>query len=205
MVVGTSLTNDGEVFSQPSLYRTLIGSLQYLTYTRPDIAFTVNKLSQFMATPKLQHWLACKRLLRYIKGTIGLGLVFTSTPKDLSLVVYTDVDHAGCPVTRRSTSGYCVYIGPNLVVWGSKKQSVVARSVGEAEYRDVALEVTELLGLKQLLSELGYSCETTPVVWCDNLTAKSMAENLVYHSRRKHIGVDVHFVCEKVENGKVEI
>ena len=206
MAAGTSLTDDGDLFSQPQLYRTLIGSLQYLTYTtRLDIAFTVNKLSQFMAAPKMQHWLACKRLLRYIKGTAGLSLIFSSSTEDLSLMVYTDADHAGCKVTHQSTTGFCVYLDKNLIVWGSKKQPVVARSMGEAKYRAVALGVTELVWLKHLLLELGYSYEATPIVWCDNLAAKSMAENPVYHSRTKHIGVDVHFVREKVENGEVEI
>ena len=139
MVLGISLTNEGDVFPNPSLYRTLIGSLQYLTYTRPNIAFVVNKLSQYLSIPKVQHWTACKRLLRYIKGTIGLGLWFSSSIGDLSLKVYTDADHAGYKETRRSTSGFSVFLGNNLIVWGSKKQSVVVRLVGEAEYRAVAL------------------------------------------------------------------
>lgn len=147
-----SLTNDGEVFSNPSLYRTLIGSLQYLTYTRPDIAFVVNRLSQFLASLKVQHWVACKRLLRYLKGMVGYGLFFSPSPDSLDLSVYTDADQPGCKVTRRSTSGFCAFLGCNLIVWGSRKQTVVARSVGEAEYRAIAQGVTELLWLKSLFS-----------------------------------------------------
>lgn len=85
MAAGVSLTDEGELFFNPSLYRTLIGSLQYLTYTCLDIAFTFNKLSQFLSSPKIQHWLTCKRLLQYLKGTVGLGLVFTLSRDDLSL------------------------------------------------------------------------------------------------------------------------
>ena len=103
--LGVSLTNEGEPFSNPSLYRTIVGSLQYLAYTRSDIAFVVNKLSQFLSSLKQQHWLACKRLLRCLKGTVGLGLLFAPCLGDLSLTVYIDADHVDCKVTRKSTSG----------------------------------------------------------------------------------------------------
>ena len=149
---GFCLTDDGEVFPNPSLYRTLIGSLKYLTYMRPNLAFVVNCLSQFLTAPKLQHWTACKRLLRYLKGTLGYGLFFSPSPGDLTLLVYADANHAGCKITRRSTSGLCVYLGSNLIVWSSRKQSVVAGSVGEAEYRGIAQGVTELLWLKSLFT-----------------------------------------------------
>ena len=114
--LAVSLTDEGEPFVDSSLYRTIVGSLQYLTYTRPDIAFGVNKLSHFLSNPKQQHWLACKRLLRYLKGTVGLGLFFSPSNTDLSLNVYTDADHAGCRVSRRSTSEVCVFLGNNLRV-----------------------------------------------------------------------------------------
>ena len=139
---GFSLTNEGEMLSNPSLYRTLVGFLQYLTYTPPDIVFVVNRLSQFLAAPKVQHWVACKRLLKYLKGTVDYGLLFSLSPGNLAISVYTDADHAGCKVTRRSTSEFCAFLGYNLIVWGSRKQTVVARSVGEAEYRDIAQGVT---------------------------------------------------------------
>ena len=97
----------------------------------------VNKLGQFLSSPKQQHWLVCKRLLTYLKGTIGLGLLFTPS-SDLPIEVYTDADPYGYRVTRKSTSGLCVYLGNILLVWSSKKQSVAARSVGETEYRALA-------------------------------------------------------------------
>ena len=122
MAAGISLTDEGESFSNPSLYRTLIGSLPYLTYTCLDIAFTVNKLSQFLSNPKSQHWLACKRLFRYLKGTIGLRLVFSPSPDDLSLQVYTDADHTDCKVTGRSTSGF-VSISEEILLSGGPRNN----------------------------------------------------------------------------------
>lgn len=123
----------------------------------------------------------------------------------MGLNIFIDADHARCKVTRKSTSGLCVFLGCNLLVWSSRKQLVVARSVGEAEYRVVAQGVAEILWLKSLLSKLGYPCEKTPILWCDNLAAKSMAENPIFHSRTKHIEIDVHFVREKIENGDFDV
>ena len=118
--LAVSFTDEGELFLDPSLYRTIVGSLQYLTYTRLDISFVVNILSQFLTTPKLQHWTVCKRLLRHLKGSIGLGLCFTSSP-DMTLTVFTDADHAGFKVSRKSTSGIYVFLVSNLLVWSSRK------------------------------------------------------------------------------------
>lgn len=131
--------------------------------------------------------------------------MFTPSSLDLPLSVYTDADHAGRKITKQSTSGWCVFLGNNLLVWGSKKQTMVARSVGEAEYRAVDQGVTEILWLKSLFHELGFSCSAPPILWCDNLAAKSISENPIFHSRTKHIEIDVHFVWEKVECGAVEI
>ena len=132
-------------------------------------------------------------MLRYLKGTLGLGLLFALVPIDLPLVVYTDADHVGCRVTRQLTSGVCVFLENNLIVWSSWKQLVVAQSVGEDKYRVIAQGVTEILWLKSLFAELGYQCVHTPIVWSDNMDAKSIAENLVFHSRTEHIEIDVHF------------
>ncbi|XP_028081589.1 uncharacterized protein LOC114283003 [Camellia sinensis] len=106
-------------FSQPSLYRSLVGALQYLTITRPDLAFAVNHACQFLQTPLTSHFALVKRLLRYLKGTLHLGLQFS--PGRLTLHAFSDSDWAGCSLDRRSTTGYCAFLGPNLISWSAKK------------------------------------------------------------------------------------
>lgn len=121
MAVNTKLSKySGESFSDPSLYRSTIGALQYLTLTRPDIAFTVNKLSQFLHAPSADHWVACKRLLRYLKGTATVGLKFSKS-SSYCLEAFSDADWAGCTDNRRSTGGHCIFFLSNLVIWNSKK------------------------------------------------------------------------------------
>ena len=195
----------GNLFENPSLYRSLIGGLQYLTLSRPDIAFSVNKLSQFLQSPTDEHWKTCKRVLRYLKGTSSLGFHFKPTDR-LVLEAYADADWASSLDDRRSTSGYCIYLGGNLVVWSSKKQHVVTLSSCESEYRAVAQTATEIVWLKSLLCELGVSLHNTcPIVWCDNTGAGLMTVNPVFHSRTKHIEIAVHFVREKVESKELEV
>ncbi|KAF5455583.1 hypothetical protein F2P56_025143 [Juglans regia] len=135
---------DGPDFEDPTLYRSTVGSLQYLSLTRPDVAYAVNKVCQFMHTPKTPHWQAVKRILRYLKHTAHLGLHIKPS-SDYSLHAFTDADWAGCPDDRRSTGGFCIFLGPNLVSWGSKKQSTIACSTTEAEYKALANTTAELL------------------------------------------------------------
>lgn len=128
---------DSPVFEQPTVYRSIIGALQYLTLTRPDISFAVNKLSQFLQAPTNDHWKACKRVLRYLRGTTEYGLHF-SPAKQLFLEGVADADWASSTDDRKSTSSYCIYFGGNLIAWSSKKQKVVALSSAESEYRSIA-------------------------------------------------------------------
>jgi hypothetical protein len=121
------------------------------------------------------------------------------------LIVYSDADWAGCPDTRRSTSGYCVYLGDNVVSWSSKRQVTVSRSSAEAEYRSVAHAVAEAVWLRQLLVEHHRPIERATIVYCDNISAVYMASNLVQHRRTKHIEIDIHFVREKVALGEVRV
>ena len=123
---------DSDPFEHVSLYRSTVGSLQYLTMTRPDIAFTVNRLSQYLQAPTVKHWAACKRQLRYLAGTQRQGLRFTPA-HTLALTAFSNADYASNLDDRRSTSGVCVYLGPNLIAWSAKKQEVVSRSSTEAE------------------------------------------------------------------------
>lgn len=186
--------------SDPHLYRSVVGALQYVTITRPEIAFSVNKVCQFMAHPLEDHWKAVKRILRYLKGTLSYGLELkpaANTTTVFSLCAFSDADWASDPDDRRSTSGYCLFFGPNLVSWSSKKQALVARSTTEAEYRSMAHATAELLWVQSLLQEIRISF-TKPVLYCDNMSAIALSHNPVLHARTKHMELDIHFVREKV-------
>ncbi|XP_045789477.1 uncharacterized mitochondrial protein AtMg00810-like [Trifolium pratense] len=195
------MPNQGESFSDPGRYRRLVGKLNYLTMTRPDISFAVSVVSQFLNSPCDSHWDAVVRILRYIKGSPGRGIVYENRGHN-NVVAYTDADWAGCPSDRRSTSGYCVLIGGNLISWKSKKQSVVARSSAEAEYRAMALTTCELIWLKQLLDELKFCKIESMSHICDNQAAV-IASNPVFHERTKHIEIDCHFIREKILSGQI--
>ncbi|XP_039797818.1 uncharacterized mitochondrial protein AtMg00810-like [Panicum virgatum] len=132
----------GSPVADATAYRSLAGALQYLTFTRPDITYAVQQVCLHMHDPRESHLAAMKRLLRYVRGTVDHGLVFHQSTS-AELVVYTDADWAGCPDTRRSTSGYAIFLGGNLVSWSSKWQPVVSRSSAEAEYWTVANGVAE--------------------------------------------------------------
>ncbi|GKB81625.1 ribonuclease H-like domain-containing protein [Tanacetum coccineum] len=138
----SKLCPDGKPVSDPTLYRSLAGALQYLTFTRPDLSYAVQQVCLYMHDPRDPHFTALKRILRYVYGTIdhGLQLHVSSTAQ---LTAYTDADWVGCPVTRRSTSGYCVFLGDNLLSWSAKRQVTLSRSSAEAEYRGVANVVAE--------------------------------------------------------------
>jgi hypothetical protein len=145
-----------------------------------------------------------KRILRYLKGTIEFGLhLHAATPS--TLIAYTDADWAGCPDTRRSTSGFCVYLGDALVSWSSKRQNAVSRSSAEAEYRGIANAVAECSWLRHLLDELHHGIRQATTVYCDNVSSVYMSKNPVHHRRTKHIELDIHFVREKVAIGELRV
>jgi hypothetical protein len=147
-----------------------VGALQYLSFSRPDIAYAVQQVCLYMHDPREPHLNAVKRILRYLRGTIDYGLqLHRSSPT--SLAADTDADWASCPNTRNSTSGYGVFLGDNLVSWSSKCQQTVSRSSAEAEYRGVANAVAEACWLRQLLSELHHPLHRATVVYCDNIFA----------------------------------
>ena len=190
LVDGTNAVNSTE-------YRRVIGNLQYLSLTRPDISFAVNKLSQFMHKPIVTHWTATKRLLRYLKKTIFHGLHLKSAAAPC-LITYTDADWAENIDDRTSTSAYITFLGYNPISWSSKKQRAVARSTTKAEYRALANGASETMWLLALLQELGFSLKLPPSLLCDNLGATHLSFNLVQHSRMKHIQIDLHFVRDQV-------
>ena len=154
------LSYDGPPVDDPSQYRSLVGALPWLTFTRPDIAFAVQQVCLFMHDPRVPHLLAVKRIIRYLRGTLDHGLRLCPTSAT-SLVVYTDSDWAGCPATHRSTSGYVVSPGDNLISWSSKRQHTVSRSSAEAEYRVVANGVAE-------------SCDNVSAVYLSSYCRNSM-------------------------------
>ncbi|XP_019189004.1 PREDICTED: uncharacterized protein LOC109183378 [Ipomoea nil] len=171
-------------FENLTQYRRIVGALQYLTITRPDLSYSA----------------LLKRVLRYIKGTQDYGLRLSlSASSDLH--AYTDSDWAGCPVDRKSTSGYAVFLGNNLVSWVSRKQRTVARSSTEAEYKGLADVSAEVTWVISLLRELGLHSGSPATLWCDNLGATYLAANPVFHARTKHVEIDYHFVRDKVASG----
>ena len=195
---------DGAPVVDATDFRSLAGALQYLTFTRPDIAYAVQQICLHMHDPRAPHVAALKRILRYVRGTLHLGLLLRpSTSADL--VVYTDADWMGCPDTRKSTSGYALFLGDNLISWSSKRQNTVSRSSAEAEYRAVANGVAEASWLRQLLQELHAPLRQATLVYCDNISAVYMSSNPVQHQRTKHIEIDLHFVREQVSIGDLRV
>lgn len=174
----------------------------YLSHTRPDIAYAVGVLSQFMHKPQTDHLEAALRVVRYLKGTPRKGVLFQKNGH-LEIEAYTDADWAGNPVDRRSTSGYFTFVGGNLVTWKSKKQKVVALSSAEAKFRGIARELTEILWLRKMLAEIGFPVSGTCRLNCDSKDALSISENPVQHDRTKHVEIDQHFIKEKLDAGIV--
>ena len=150
----TLTLHSSKVLSDPSEYRTVVGSLQYLSFTRPDIAYTINKLSQYMHRPISDHWGAVKRLLRYLSGTVDQGIML-HRHSNLALHAFSNTDWASNQDDYTSTSAYIVYLGRNPISWSSKKQHTIARSFIEAKYHSVATTIVELSWIFSLLTELG--------------------------------------------------
>ncbi|CAN6723360.1 unnamed protein product [Malus baccata var. baccata] len=193
------LNHGSPPISDLTTYRSLVGALQYLTFTRPDIAFSVNQVCQFMHQPLESHFTAVKCILRYLKGSMDLGLCFT--PGSLHLQAYIDADWAGDPNDRRSTTGFVVFIGSNPISWSSKKQHIVSRSSTEAEYRAMATTTAEVVWIQQLLQDFHLPQTDVPLFHCDNISTMALATYPVFRSKSNHIEIDCHFVRERVQQG----
>lgn len=167
----------------------------------------MHKLSQYLSAPTLQHWLACKKVLRYLQSTITYGLhIQNEGPLEITgLNGYSDADWACDLDDRKSIGAYCIYLGNNLVSWSSKKQAIVAKSSTKSEYRALSSASSEISWLQSLLSELDIVKLPTPVLWCDNQSAGDLAKNPVFHSRSKHIELDVHYIRDKVLQTELEV
>jgi hypothetical protein len=194
--------DEGELLKDIGQYQRLVGKLIYLTVTRPDISFAVSLVSQFMHAPRTTHLEAVDRILRYLKKSPGQGISMRKNTTN-TIVGYSDADWAGS-YDRKSTTGYCTFVGGNLVTWKSKKQNVVARSSAEAEYRAMASTASELIWIKQLLEDMKITYSEPIQMYCDNQAARHIASNPVFHERTKHIEVDCHFIREKVQAGIIE-
>ncbi|KAJ9567184.1 hypothetical protein OSB04_003150 [Centaurea solstitialis] len=184
-------------------YRAIIGSLLYLTASRPDIVFSTGVCARYQCDPRESHLSAVKRILRYLKGTPDFGLWY---PKDsgFELIAYTDSDHAGCKLNRKSTSGACQFLGDKLVSWSSRKQNCVSLSTAEAEYVAAACCCSQVLWMKTQLADFGYTMHQIPI-YCDSKSAIQITANPVQHSRTKHIDIRYHFIKDHVEKGNIEL
>ncbi|XP_071699439.1 uncharacterized mitochondrial protein AtMg00810-like [Rutidosis leptorrhynchoides] len=202
LATAENLISQGPLFENPTLYRSLVGALQYLTITRPDISYAVNQVSQFLHAPTVDHYQAVKRIIRYVKGTVTFGLTFSHSPAP-NLLGYSDADWARCIETRRSTYGYSIFLGGNLVSWSAKKQPTVARLSCESEYRALANTAAEIVWITHLLHELHVLPPDQPTILCDNKSALFLSQNPVSHKWSKHIDIDYHFVRELVSSGQL--
>lgn len=189
----------GELLEDPTLYRKLVGSLIYLTITRPDISYVVHTVSKFMQAPRHLHLSAVRRIIRYILGTSSRGLFFPAG-SSTQLQAYSDSDLAGCPDTRKSTMEWCMFLGDALISWKCKKQESVSKSSTEAEYRAMSAACSEIIWLRRLLTELGFSQVQPTPLHADNTSAIQIAANPIYHERTKHIEVDCHFIREAYDH-----
>jgi hypothetical protein len=184
-------------------YRGMVGSLMYLTASRPDIMFATCFCARYQSNPKKSHMDAVKRIFRYLKGSPVLGLWY---PKGsgLELMGYSDSDHAGCKIDRKSTTGGCHFLGGKLVSWTSKKQTSVSTSTAEAEYVAAASCCAQILWMKNQLLDYGVKYKNTPI-FCDNTSAIAITHNPVMHSKTKHIDIRYHFIRDHVMKGDIEI
>ncbi|WJX52128.1 hypothetical protein P8452_38270 [Trifolium repens] len=185
------------------LYRGMIGSLLYLTASRPDILYSVCLCARFQSDPREPHLTAVKRIFRYLKGTTNLGLLYKKS-LDSKLVGFCDADYAGDKIERKSTSGNCQFIGENLISWASKRQTTIALSTAEAEYISAAKCCTQLLWMKYQLEDYNIAESSIPL-YCDNTAAIHLSKNPILHSRAKHIEIKHHFIRDHVQKGTIDI
>lgn len=193
---------DGTEQADARLYRSLVGGLNYLTHTRPDIAFSVSVVSRYMHNPTKQHFGAAKRILRYVAGTIDYGMWYSSS-STFKLIGFTDSDWAGSLDDRKSTSGNCFSFGSGVVTWSSKKQETVALSSSEAEYGAASAASRQALWLRKLLADFDFVQSEATEIFCDNRSAIAMAKNPAFHGRTKHIDVQHHFIRQLVADGRI--
>ena len=209
-IIGTPMSSSGKldqdeegISVDQKLYRGIIGSLLYLTTSRPDIMFSVCLCARYQSNPKESHLSAIKRIIRYLKGTLNLGLWYDRN-SSLTLNAYTDSDFAGCRVDRKSTSGTCQFLGCNLISWSSKKQNSTALSTAEAEYVSAASCCAQVLWIKRQLEDFDINSSKI-LIQCDNTSAINLSKNPVQHSKTKHIEIRYHFIREHIANENIQL
>ena len=186
--------------SEPERYKRLVGRLIYLAATRPYLTYAVHILFQFMKAPNEDHWLPALKVVRYLKGTLGQGIILDAK-SSLHVTGWCDSDWGGCPITRRSLSVWIVQLGSSPIAWKTKKQDKVSCSSAEAEYRAMGAITKELLGLKSLLWELGVPHKEPMTLFCDSQPAIHISSNHVFHERTKNIEIDCHFIRDEIVKG----
>ena len=193
---------EGEESVNQQPYQCIIGCLLYLSVgSRPDITYSVNTLAKFSSHPSQQHWTAFKWVLRYLKGTVHFGIMYTKESSK-ECIGYSDADWAGDLDDRKSTSGYLFKISGGAVTWRSKKQAL---STAEGEYMALSNAAQEAIVLRQLTTELSSPPETSTTIFEDNQSAICMTKNPQFHGRAKHISIKYHFIREQVKNGNIEL
>ncbi|KAE9586231.1 putative RNA-directed DNA polymerase [Lupinus albus] len=197
-------STSGTPLADQTSYRRLMGILLYLTHIRPDISYAVSFLSQFVSSPTDLHHKAAYRILKYIKGSPGKGIFF-SADNNITLKGFSDSDWGACLDTRKSTTGWCFFLGSSLISWKSKKQTTISRSSAEAEYRALAMASCEAQWLLFLFVDLRINHSKPISLYCDNTSAMHIAANPIFHERTKHIEIDCHVVRERTLNGTIHL
>lgn len=186
MLADIELRLDEPVIDDPGEFQWIIGSLQFITLTRPEVQVVVNRLAQFMTEPTMVHWVVVKRVLCYLFRTQRHGIVLRWV-NDFGITAYCDADWGEDTVDRKSRTGFLVYVGGTLVSWVSRKQSTLARSSTEAEYRAIATTTQEIEAVCSALIELGVEVPRPMVSLSDNLEATFIAKNPIGHIKLKHM------------------
>lgn len=184
-----------------TLYKQMVGSLMYLTATRPDLMFVVSLISRFMANPTELHFATAKRIMRYLKGTLEFGIWYQREGRS-ELLGYTDSNYAGDVDDSRSTSGYVFLMSGGAVGWSSRKQPIVTLSTTEAEYVAAATCACQAIWMRRILKEIGHEQDEEMVLFCDNTSTIKLSQNAVMHGKSKHIRVRYHFLSQRIDKGR---
>jgi hypothetical protein len=207
IIPGTKLTRDGEGEKIDSTYyKQMIGSLMYMTATRPDLTYVVSLISRFMEAPTELHYQVVRKILRYLKGTLDYGLFYKKKKSERhKLVGFSDSDYAGDVDDHKNTSGYVFLLNGATISLSSKKQTIVTLSTTEAEFIAAASCVCQGIWLRGILEEVKYTQQGLIMLFCDNSSIIKLSKNPVLHGRSKHIDVRFHFLRDLTKEGKVEL